>query len=122
MKKFLLLSLVGIMMLSAFRHTMIFVHYLINKQTYATVLCEDKAKPKMNCYGKCHMMKEMKEQDKKDQGPTSSAKEKNETVQFFQKNIHFPFSACFEITKYDSFFLLRKAQSVSFSIFHPPTV
>lgn len=122
MKKLALISLVGIMMLSTFAHTMIFVHYLINKQYYESVLCENKAKPKMNCHGKCHMMKEMKEQDKKEQGPASPTKEKNETIQFLQEGILFSFSTYLETTKHNSFYLLRKPQSISFSIFHPPTV
>ena len=122
MKKLLLISLACIILLSAFGQSVIFVHYLINKNYYATVLCENKEKPKMNCHGKCHMMKEMKEQEKKEQSPAAPIKEKQETVQYFQTNTACTFITFTETKKYSSFYLLPKTESVSFSIFHPPTV
>ncbi len=76
----------------------------------------------MNCHGKCQMMKKMKEQEKNEKGPTSSTKEKQETIQFFKKNSSFTFNTYTESKIYNSFYLIRKTKSVSFSVFHPPTV
>ena len=76
----------------------------------------------MNCHGKCRMMKEMKEQEKKEQSPAAPIKEKQETVQYFQKITEFAFDIVTEIKKSNSFYLFPKTESVSFSIFHPPTV
>lgn len=122
MKKLVTISLLFCILLSSLGQSVILVHYLINKNYYATVLCENKAKPKMNCHGKCHIMKEMKEQEKREQSPTAPIKEKQETVQFFQTNTAFTFNTCTETKKYSSFYLLPKIPSVSLSIFHPPTV
>lgn len=122
MKKLLTILLPLCILLSSLGQSVILVHYLINKNYYATVLCENKAKPKMNCHGKCHMMKEMKEQEKKEQSPTAPTKEKQETVQFFQNCTAFSFNIFTETKKYNNFYLLPKLQSVSFSVFHPPTV
>ena len=76
----------------------------------------------MHCHGKCHMMKELKEQEKKEQSPTAPTKEKQETVQFFQKSTSSGFNIFAKEKKYNGFYLLPKVQSVSFSVFHPPTV
>ena len=122
MKKLLTISLLVFILLSSFGQSVILVHYLINQNYYATVLCENKAKPKMNCHGKCRMMKEMKEQEKKEQSPAAPIKEKQETVQYFQKITEFAFDIVTEIKKSNSFYLFPKTESVSFSIFHPPTV
>ena len=35
------------------------VDYVVNYEYISTVLCENKAKPKMECNGKCHLMKEL---------------------------------------------------------------
>lgn len=35
------------------------VDYVVNYEYISTVLCENKAKPKMKCNGKCHLMKEL---------------------------------------------------------------
>ena len=35
------------------------VEYVVNYEYISKVLCENKAKPKMKCNGKCHLMKEL---------------------------------------------------------------
>jgi hypothetical protein len=35
------------------------VEYVVNYDYISKVLCENKAKPKMHCNGKCHLMKEL---------------------------------------------------------------
>ena len=37
-----------------------FVDYAINKEYIAKNLCENRNKPKLNCNGKCHLMKQLK--------------------------------------------------------------
>lgn len=122
MKNIALISLTLSILLSSLGQSVIYVHYLVNKNYYATVLCENKAKPKMHCNGKCHMMKELKEQEKKEQSPSTPVKEKQETIQFFQSSTLFSFNPFQEIKKQNSIYLLAKTQEVTFSIFHPPTV
>lgn len=122
MKRSVAVLLTFLILLSSLGQSIVFMHYLINKKYYAIVLCENKAKPKMACEGKCKMLKEMKEQDKKEQSPSAPTKEKQETVQFFHRKVELTFNHFTETKKYTSFYLLPKMQSVSFSIFHPPTV
>ncbi len=35
------------------------VDYIVNYEYISKVLCINKAKPKLNCNGKCHLMKEL---------------------------------------------------------------
>lgn len=35
------------------------IDYVVNYEYISTVLCVNKAKPKMECNGKCHLMKEL---------------------------------------------------------------
>jgi hypothetical protein len=37
-----------------------FVDYALNKEYIAKNLCENRNKPKLNCNGKCHLMKQLK--------------------------------------------------------------
>ena len=68
------------------------------------------------------MMKELKEQEKKEQSPSTPVKEKQETIQFFQSTFIFSFNSFQETKKQNTIYLLAKTQEVTFSIFHPPTV
>lgn len=86
------------------------------------MLCENKAKPAMHCNGKCHLSKELKKQEKKERNAPSSIKEKQETVQFFQEDLKLSFYSFINSANHPVFYLDSKAQSVVFSIFHPPTV
>lgn len=47
--------------------------YVINYEYISTVLCENKAKPKMECNGKCHLMKELAKTSE-NEAPISSDK------------------------------------------------
>ncbi len=53
-------------MLQTFSKTFIVAGYFTNTKAYAKN-CENKAKPKMRCNGKCQMMKKLKQEEKKDE-------------------------------------------------------
>lgn len=56
------------------------IDYVVNYEYISTVLCVNKAKPKMHCNGKCHLMKELAKTSEKET-PISSDK-KNAAQQF----------------------------------------
>jgi hypothetical protein len=63
-----------------FNKAIIVLDYNTNTKSYAAN-CENKAKPKMHCNGKCQMMKKLKEEEKKDQqNPERKSENKNEFV------------------------------------------
>lgn len=52
---------------SSFCRAVIVMDYYANSSVYARN-CENKARPKMHCNGKCQMMKKLQQQEKQDQG------------------------------------------------------
>ncbi|MGG9971092.1 hypothetical protein ACQ33O_04780 [Ferruginibacter sp. SUN002] len=61
-----------------FTKSLIVFDYYSNTKAYAKN-CENKAKPKMHCKGKCQMMKKLKQEEKKDeQNPERKSENKNE--------------------------------------------
>lgn len=103
-----------------FSKAIIITEYYLNKDYIAQNLCENKDKPQKHCEGKCHLQKQLKEDEKKEQTPPfRNFKDKNE-IQFFNS------IDCFSILNTSSptalfiCCLIPKLQSPSFSIFHPP--
>jgi hypothetical protein len=56
------------------------LEYVVNYDYISKVLCENKAKPQMNCNGKCHLMKELAKASENEK-PISSDK-KNASQEF----------------------------------------
>lgn len=75
---FLVIAVFVVQVLSKF---IIVADYVVNQDFIAKTLCENKNKPKLKCNGKCHLAKQLAKQEKKEK-PTSSSKEKFETVYF----------------------------------------
>ena len=76
----------------------------------------------MQCQGKCHLKKELKEQEEKDQSPVNPTNGKQQTVQFHQSIHQFSLQSFDTETGFQVICLIGKPQSPGFSIFHPPTV
>jgi len=51
------------------------MNYEVNKESITQKYCENKDKPKMKCHGKCHLNKQIKEQDKQSNQDKSLVKE-----------------------------------------------
>ncbi|MBI4931444.1 MAG: hypothetical protein HY841_11815 [Bacteroidetes bacterium] len=119
-KQIVSLILVSVFLLQTFSKVIIYTDYYINKDNIAKVLCINKDKPQMHCEGKCHLKKQLEEQDKEEQSPVNPVKEKNEIQLFSQNNsdIHlFSPSVTNELISYYSFPLSDKHL---LSVFHPP--
>ena len=78
-------QLIALLFLAAFftktmSKSFLIADYYTNTAKYAKN-CVNKAKPKLQCKGKCQMMKKMKEEEKKDeQNPERKAENKNEVL------------------------------------------
>ena len=94
--------------------------YATNTQAYAKN-CENKARPKMHCNGKCQMMKKLKQEEKKDeQNPDRKLENKNEVV---LSSKSFFSSVCLLFTEQEITYNTipaGKAIKMPRSIFHPP--
>jgi len=96
--------------------------YYLNKSYIKSELCINKARPKMNCNGKCYLAMKIQEQEKQDQQAPSSMKEKFEIQQFYlpQEITLVSFHGSAEVRYYyinDSF-----TSAYHPSVFHPPTL
>jgi hypothetical protein len=101
----------------------IFVSFKINQDYIAKNLCENRAKPKMQCNGKCQLMKKLKQTDKEEQKQLpQTLKEKYEVS--YCHNL-----TSFSIDKRNVFAEIKKSffdyqfhfnSSYNTDIFHPP--
>lgn len=111
---------IAVFLLQVITKFAIVVNYALNKEYIAKTLCENKAKPKMHCNGKCHLKKQLEKQEKKEK-PTNTSKEKFE-VQFFSDakiELGLPF-LFFEERVFVLFYNNNLAFNDSRSIFQPP--
>lgn len=102
----------------------IIADYYTNTEKYAAN-CENKARPKMHCNGKCQMMKKLKQEEKKDQeNPERKSENKNEVLlssKSFFASLVLPVLQLNPEIKYPG-----QSNSISIDrsldIFHPPQV
>ncbi len=107
--------------LQTFSKAFIMADYFVNTQAYAKN-CENKAKPKMHCNGKCQMMKKLKQEEKKDeQNPERKMENKNEYV--LSSKSFYPVLK-FNIAEQKTIFSLimnnGKAIKMSYPLLRPP--
>ncbi len=99
----------------------LFSNYIINKESITLKFCENKNKPKMKCNGKCHLKKQLQEQDKKENSSKTDIKEVNESQICQSLNIEsFVFSTIDSISP-NWHYLDSETSFLPASIFHPPT-
>lgn len=115
-----ILILIGLLV-QTLSKVVIFSGYLLNKDYITQKYCINKSKPKMHCNGKCHLYKQLKENDKQE----NSGKKNVEKVQDLQL-FYEPFNntkAYLNLFVSNSFsiYLEKKLDSELSSIFHPPT-
>ena len=97
------------------------LNYYLNTAAFAKN-CENKAKPKMHCNGKCQMMKKLQQEEKKDQqNPERKSENKSEVLSsksFFCSLEHFSILIQNSYSTTDAATIVDRA----FSIFHPPQI
>ena len=101
------------------------VDYVVNYEYISKVLCENKDKPKLQCNGKCHLMKELAKAAETE-NPKSSDKKSFSPIQevlFFKeiKTYNLVSSSCSKQTKNSSSYLNLYSFLNANSEFHPPT-
>jgi hypothetical protein len=99
----------------------IVAYYELNKEYIASTLCENKAKPKMQCNGKCYLSKKIKAQEKQEQKIPSLLKG-IEDVTLFCQTLQLSFSKAFFVLQKtaSTLYVLKKYPSPLDCIFQPP--
>ena len=99
---------------------LVMLNYYANTAAFAKN-CENKAKPKMHCNGKCQMMKKLKQQEKQDQ--QNPEKKSDIKIQIFSSKSFYCISveafaiAVFKATPIEKNYPVK---DISYSFFHPP--
>lgn len=99
----------------------IYVNYQINKKNITKTYCINKSKPQLHCDGKCHLKKQLKEQEKKENAPSNDVKEKYETQLFSENQSSFIFANHFIRIEYNCFYQIRISTPYLLAVFQPPT-
>lgn len=74
----------------------------------------------LHCNGMCHVQKELKAQEKKEQSTGSTSKEKHETVQFIQGRTSAALVSSVQSDHQFATYIFSSLPEVAFSVFHPP--
>lgn len=102
-----------------------FIDYALNKEYIAKNLCENRNKPKMNCNGKCHLMKQVQKASSEDNSPANNSSQKNssqeENITHVAGNFSFDFKQIVSVTnKISVLFQNYFPAPYTNGIFHPP--
>jgi hypothetical protein len=125
MKLVLVPILMLLLLTQTFSKWAVVLEYQLNKDYVAQKLCVNKVKPKLNCNGKCQMMKRLAEEEKENSSNTSNNTSKIKIQELLFSNE----------TNQPAMLLLIAPQLVfneqspyfihsvpSHSIFHPPAI
>ncbi|MCV2485161.1 hypothetical protein OD917_09520 [Flavobacterium sp. SH_e] len=64
MKKVFSITMTILFLLVSFQQALIVVHFKLNQNAIEKEFCVNKAKPELQCHGKCHLKKELQENEK----------------------------------------------------------
>lgn len=119
-KHIIAILILSAVLLQTFSKVIIVADYWLNKDYIAKNLCEKKDVVNNCCKGKCHLKKQLEQDDKKEQAPVSkNFKDKNE-MQFFSESKQANFLFVPEVTVLKFFDSSSEITPVLFSVFHPP--
>ena len=74
MKKAFSIIMTILFLLVSFQQALIIVHFKLNQQAIEREFCVNKAKPELQCHGKCHVKKELEKSETSDLELKSIAK------------------------------------------------
>ena len=99
---------------------LVMLNYYANTAAFAKN-CENKAKPKMHCNGKCQMMKKLKQEEKQDQ-QNPERKTENKIQVLSSKSFYFSSVEAFAIAVFKATPIEKNypVKDISYSFFHPP--
>ena len=118
------LLLIVIFLLHIFSKELIYLNYYLNKDYIANTLCKNKDKPKMHCEGKCHLNKQLEQDEKNKDTPNNSIKKTVEIQLFSEHLTDFSFNkTAITINENKIIYMLPKLTlGHLLSIFRPPCI
>ncbi|HVM88996.1 MAG TPA: hypothetical protein VMT76_12475 [Puia sp.] len=121
MRKIFAFTIIVAMLYQAFNNSFLLADYYLNMASYLKN-CENKARPKMHCNGKCQVMKKIREQEKKDQ-ENAESKGGNKYEVFSSKSFFATVHILSSVRRPSTIphhYLCSKPSVLITDIFHPP--
>lgn len=119
MKYFISILLVLSFITQNISKLIIVINFKINQEYIAKNLCEKKDEPESCCHGKCELKKELAEEDKKENLPATTFKDKFEKQNYYSPSISV--LANRQTTSQPNFNYISSVSSTGLDeIFHPP--
>lgn len=105
-----------------FTGQLIRLDYIVNTNSYAKN-CENKARPKLHCNGKCQMMKKLKEAEKKEQ-ETPERKYENKEQVLSSRSFYATVTPRIAIRPSHDYYIANEGEAIKMprSFFHPPSL
>jgi hypothetical protein len=103
----------------------LFINYQLNQLEITRKFCENKAKPKMQCNGKCYLAKQLAKQENQKQTPSDKKDFKVKIIELTAQLIEqIAFDHQIQKSTSSSCYAYSEARSAAhlMEIFHPPTV
>ena len=124
--KALLFLMVSIIFSNSLIKAYLFLEYRLNQAEITRKFCENKAKPKLQCNGKCYLAKQLAKQEKEEKSTSETSKFKLEVVELnapMQETMHFSYPIISSLlNKIQFIYSEPNSDSYLSSIFHPPTL
>jgi hypothetical protein len=119
-QRILCFTLILILSVQCFQKAFIVVNFYLNQSYIAKVFCENKDKPKLKCSGKCRLMKQLEQEEKKEQQLPNLKWDGKEPV--ISSNSFFTSLDLLSITNRREFasFLTPALSTFQSTVFHPP--
>jgi hypothetical protein len=122
MKLILVLILMLLVAVQSFSKGLILLDYQVNQEYIAKTLCENKARPKLHCKGKCQLMKQLAAEEKSSNGQEGTTAKVQFATLLFQNDIApiatLSFGAI--ISNPEVYYLLKPYTAPRSAVFHPP--
>lgn len=124
MKQTISILLALVVLFSPLQKVWLVVSFKLNQEYIAKTLCENRAKPKLQCNGKCQLKKQLQKTEQEEQKLPTSQKEKGEITLFYALHPTFDFRifdpslAIFYPELNDQ----SKPQVANLDIFQPPKI
>jgi hypothetical protein len=113
--------LISVLLIQSAGSLLIVAGYEINKEYISNFLCINRSKPEKKCNGKCHLNKELKNEQEKEKKSATSKIEKQEIVQFVIDISDIQLNPGSESNNMNFLYHSVFSQKHTGSVFHPPT-
>jgi hypothetical protein len=120
MNRFISILILTGILLQTFSKVIIYVNYEINLDYIVQTFCVNKNDPSKHCDGKCHLIKQLQEEEKQESLPGNSRDERPELPLFSESCNSFLFNSYASKEYIFTEYQLSKTISPVFPFFHPP--